>query len=238
MQYISYLLQIEIGSYLHRLPIFVAFGFGAFIILFAKNRLNRKQQEKLLGFLSLCLSLFIIGVIVYKLGTNNFNVKEDLPLYLCSFSALIFPIILLLKKPLFFRILFFWCISWGVQSIITPDILDSQYTLEYLRYWVVNMGSIIIVLYVVFVLKILPNFNSVFLSILALQAYIIIVLIINESLNSNYMYLSEKPQSVTVLDYLGPWPYYIIALQFLLIPYFLLFYLPFYFYKKRHLSTS
>ncbi|MCX7548684.1 TIGR02206 family membrane protein [Xanthomarina sp. F1114] len=231
-------LQIEIGGFLHEMPIIIAFILGVSIILFAKKVLNSKQQFGLLLFLSLCLSLFVIGVIVYLLFTNNFDIKTDLPLYLSSFSALIFPIIVFLNKPLLFRIFYFWCLAWGVQAISTPDILDSYLSLEYFRYWIVHLGTIMIVLYGVFVLKIYPNFNSVFLSILALQGYILIILLINEILDSNYMYLSVKPESVTVLDYLGPWPYYILGLQLFLIPYFLLFYLPFYFYNNKANSIS
>ncbi|MFL0352094.1 TIGR02206 family membrane protein [Xanthomarina sp. GH4-25] len=238
MQYVNFLLQIEIGSFLHKLPIIIAFVFGTSIILFAKKVLNNKQQIGLLTFLSLCLAVFIIGVVVFELVTNNFNVKQDLPLYLSSFSALIFPVVLFLNKPLLFRILFFWCMSWGVQAVITPDILDSHYSLDYVRYWVVHLGTIILVLYVVFVLKIHPNFKSIFLSILVLQGYILIILVINQILDANYMYLNVKPDSVTVLDYLGPWPYYILGMQFLLIPYFVLFYLPFYFYNKRSITAS
>lgn len=238
MQDINVFLLIEIGGFSHEMPIITAFLLGTSIILFAKKVLNSKQQLRLFRLLTLCLSLFVIGVVIYLLITNNFNIKTDLPLYLCSFSALIFPIIVFLNKPFLFRIFYFWCMAWGIQAISTPDILDGYLSLEYYRYWIVHLGTMIIVLYGVFVLKIYPNFNSVFLSILALQGYILIVFLINEILDTNYMYLSVKPESVTVLDYLGPWPYYILALQFFLIPYFLLFYLPFYFYNKRAVSNS
>ena len=101
------LVTLEIGSFWHLFPIIIAFLVAAFTIFFAKNSLNRKQQENYLFVLTVCLSFCILGVLVYKLLTDDFNINRDLPLYLNNFTALIFPIILFLKKPLLFRILFF-----------------------------------------------------------------------------------------------------------------------------------
>lgn len=233
----AFLAILEIGSFWHVFPIVVAILAGTFIIYFAKSKLNRKQQVNLLCVLTVSLSLFVLGIPIYKLITDEFDIKRDLPLYLNNFTALIFPIVLILKKPLLFRILFFWSMAWGVQGILTPDVTNNPQSLEYFRYWIANLMPMVIVFYVLFILKIFPDFNSVFLSIVSLQIYFIIVMIINEILHSNYMYLNAKPASITVLDYLGPWPYYLIVMQFMLIPYFLLFYFPFYLLKKQSSSN-
>ncbi|WP_317167402.1 TMEM164 family acyltransferase [Winogradskyella costae] len=55
---------------------------------------------------------------------------------------------------------------------------------------------------------------------------------LNYALTANYVYLTEKPQSATIMDYFGEWPYYVIAGQLTLIPLFLLVYLPFYLSRK------
>jgi hypothetical integral membrane protein (TIGR02206 family) len=54
------------------------------------------------------------------------------------------------------------------------------------------------------------------------------MVVINYSLDANYFYLNHKPESASVLDYLGDWPYYIITVQLVIIPLFMLIYLPFY----------
>jgi uncharacterized membrane protein YwaF len=62
------------------------------------------------------------------------------------------------------------------------------------------------------------------------------MVIINYTLNANYFYLNEKPQSASILDYFGEWPWYILVAQLIIIPYFLLIYLPFYVVEKRKVS--
>ena len=78
-----------------------------------------------------------------------------------------------------------------------------------------------------------PKLKSVFKSFLVLQLYMIVLMVVNYLLEANYSYLNEKPISGSVLDYLGDWPYYIIKVQLLLVPAFMLIYLPFFFLKKK-----
>jgi hypothetical integral membrane protein (TIGR02206 family) len=43
----------------------------------------------------------------------------------------------------------------------------------------------------------------------------------------NYLFLRDLPPTRTLLDYLGPWPWYIVTLTVLAVTVFTLLYLPF-----------
>jgi hypothetical integral membrane protein (TIGR02206 family) len=73
-----------------------------------------------------------------------------------------------------------------------------------------------------------PKLKSVFKSFVALQLYVALMMLVNNLLNANYFYLNEKPKSASLLDYFGEWPYYILVGQLIIIPLFLLIYIPFY----------
>tara|TARA_R110002050_G_scaffold80801_9_gene172843 strand:+ start:4138 stop:4380 length:243 start_codon:yes stop_codon:yes gene_type:complete len=78
-----------------------------------------------------------------------------------------------------------------------------------------------------------PKLKSVFKSFLALQIYVVIMIGLNYLLDANYFYLNHKPKSASVLDYFGEWPMYIIVVQLIVVPLFLLIYLPFYLTRKN-----
>ena len=132
-----------------------------------------------------------------------------------------------------YEVLVFWIIGGTLQAVLTPDIPLGFPSFDYFRYWTVHLGLLIVIFYDTFVFKMRPKLKSVFKSFLALQIYVILMVVINKLLNSNYFYLNKKPESASILDYFGDWPWYIVVGQLIVIPLFLLIYLPFYLTQKR-----
>lgn len=236
-----FLLQsVAIGSLEHILPIIFSILFSVLFIKYAKRKLNKNQQEKVWHVFACLVSLTVLAFHLYKVSLGNYNIATDLPLYLCSFIALLIPVFTYYRKFWMFEILLFWIIAGTTQGVLTPDIPEGFSTFDYFRYWVVHLGLLIIIFYAIFVFKMRPKFKSVFKSFFALQLYIVFMVAINHFLNANYFYLNEKPQSASLLDYFGEWPLYIIVVQLIIIPYFLLIYLPFYWVerKRKKLETA
>tara|TARA_R100001377_G_scaffold84046_1_gene66761 strand:- start:106 stop:522 length:417 start_codon:yes stop_codon:yes gene_type:complete len=137
-----------------------------------------------------------------------------------------------------YEILLFWIISGTLQGVVTPDIAIGFPSLDYFRYWIVHLGLLTIIFYATLVLKMRPTLKSVFKSFLSLQVYAVILVGINYVLDANYSYLNRKPESASALDYFGDWPNYLLVMEAILIPFFLLIYLPFYLTRNRAKKTS
>jgi hypothetical integral membrane protein (TIGR02206 family) len=225
--------SVGIGSLQHLIPILLAVGFTVGIIKYSNNKLNKKQQQSLIHALGCLVSIVLLSFHVYRLGFDDYNFKTDLPLYLCSLMALLVPIFTYFREYWMFEILVFWIIGGTLQGVITPDIAVGFPSFDYFRYWVVHLGLLSIVFYFIFVFKMRPKLKSVFKSFLAMQGYVLLMVILNYLLDANYFYLNEKPKSVSLLDYFGEWPIYIIVVQLIMIPLFLLIYLPFYLTRSK-----
>jgi hypothetical integral membrane protein (TIGR02206 family) len=78
-----------------------------------------------------------------------------------------------------------------------------------------------------------PTLKSVFKSFIGMQVYLVTMFLVNFLLGSNYFYTNRKPEAATMLDLMGDWPYYIFVVELIVIPYFLLMYLPFHLTKKK-----
>lgn len=229
---------VEIGSLQHILPIFIAIVLTIWVIIHSNKNLNKKQKQQLIHIIACCVSLTIIFFHLYRIGFDNYNFKEDLPLYLCSLMALLIPIFTYHRKYWMFEILVFWIIGGTIQGVITPDIAVGFPSFDYFRYWIAHLGLLSVIFYFIFVFKMKPKLKSVFKSFLALQVYVALMVILNYLLDANYFYLNEKPKSTSLLDYFGEWPYYILVVQLIIIPLFLLIYLPFYISQKNHLANN
>ena len=220
--------RVTIGSLEHLLPIFFAVLFSVVFIKYANRKLSKRHQEFALKILTCFVSFTVLAFHIYKISLGNYNITTDLPLYLCSLLGLLIPIFAFYRKYWVYEILLFWIIGGTFQAVLTPDIELGFPSFDYFRYWVVHLGLLMVIFYATFVFNLRPNLKSVFKSFLALQIYVVIMVGINKLLKANYFYLNEKPQSASLLDYFGEWPWYIVVVQLIVIPLFLLIYLPFY----------
>jgi hypothetical integral membrane protein (TIGR02206 family) len=226
--------RVLILSWEHLLPIGFAVVFSILLIRYAKDMSSEKQQG-LIHYIAVFIAVFVIVFHIYHMLFGDYDFTTDLPLYLCSLLGILIPIYTYYRKYWMFEILVFWIIAGTLQGVITPDIAEGFPSFDYFRYWIVHLGLLTVIFYSIFVFKLKPKLKSVLKSFLALQVYVVLMIAINYLLNANYFYLNQKPESASVLDYLGEWPYYIIVCQLIIIPLFLLIYLPFYF---RRTTTS
>ena len=207
----------------------ILFGFA--LIAITKKQPNKVQSiiGNVFAF-SICFTV-LLGTFLH-LYKGNFNIQEDLPLHLCSFLALIIPVLSVTKKFVYYEIFFFLILAGTLQSLITPD--EYNYlNFPFFRYWFVHAGLVIFMFFATFIYKMRPTLRSVGKSFLGMQAYMIFMFILNYFLGSNYFFTNRKPEAATALDLFGDWPQYIFVVEILIIPYFMLIYLPFYLTRKK-----
>lgn len=204
---------------------------GTTLICWAKKQ--SKQTQFLTGnIIASSISLTVIFGSILNIYKQDFNYQEDLPLHLCSFLALVIPILSFTRKYIYYEIFFFLILAGTLQSLITPS--DYNFlNFTFFRYWFVHSGLVLFMLYATFIYKMRPTIKSVFKSFVGMQFYMILMFIINYLLGSNYFYTNRKPDATTLLDVFGEWPQYIFVVELIVIPFFLLIYFPFYLTRKK-----
>jgi hypothetical integral membrane protein (TIGR02206 family) len=215
----------------HAIVALFCISFGFALIFITKKQTSKVQSiiGNILAF-SICFTV-VLGTFIH-LYKGNFNIQEDLPLHLCSFLALVIPVLSVTKKFVYYEIFFFLIMAGTMQSLITPD--EYNYlNFPFFRYWFVHAGLVIFMFYATFIYEMRPTLISVGKSFLGMQAYMLFMFILNYFLGSNYFFTNRKPDAATALDLFGDWPQYIFVVEILVIPYFMLIYLPFYLTRKK-----
>ena len=219
----------------YALIFFILFGF--FLISFSRMYASEKQQILIGKIFAVFLSLVVIAWTFIKYILDDFNVKTDLPFHLCNIIALSMPFYAFSRKKLIYEILLFWVFAGTFQALITPDVNNGFPHFTYFKYWFAHAGVVVFMLFATFVYKHRPTLKSVFKSFIALQIYVVFIFIVNQILDSNYFFINKKPDASTLLDLLGDWPYYILVAELIIIPFFLIIYLPFYLEKRLKKSS-
>ena len=81
--------------------------------------------------------------------------------------------------------------------------------------------------------KFFPDRRSLLKAFAWLQGYAAMIFIANLLIGSNYFYIMRKPPTASLLDVLGPWPWYLLVCEALAFVLFLLVYAPVWFLRRR-----
>jgi len=151
------------------------------------------------------------------------------------------PQIHLINKNFYlFELTYFWGLIGAFIAIITPS-LDVNYT--HYRFWqflIAHASVVFAVVYMLFVENYRVNYKSVWKTFGITNLIVLIVGVINIILDSNYLFLCGKPMgtSKTLFDFFGPWPWYLVTIEFLAITVFHIWYIPFWLKNKIHFINS
>jgi hypothetical integral membrane protein (TIGR02206 family) len=72
-----------------------------------------------------------------------------------------------------------------------------------------------------------PTFKSIGITMVFLNVMLVILVGVNYITGGNYMFLARKPDTASLLDVLGPYPWYLLSLEAVALVLFLLLYAPF-----------
>lgn len=165
---------------------------------------------------------------LYRIHSGFWEIRYDLPMELCNWAAAVTAYALIQKNRTAAELAYFWTLAGSVNGVITPDLQVSFPHIYYFIFWIAHSGLVVGCLFAVFGLGLMPAPGAIRRAFLASQLYFATALLVNFALGANYGYLRMKPASASLLDHLGPWPYYILAMQLLGLALFSLLYAPFY----------
>jgi hypothetical integral membrane protein (TIGR02206 family) len=163
--------------------------------------------------------------------TDMWDVSHAIPLELCSISLILSVLLLFSRKKIIYEILLFTALLGASQAIFTP-LLNFEFPhFRFFHFFYTHLVMIWAVLYYTWVHGYRPTIWSVLKLFIFLNVLMPIIMLINKAVDGNYMFLSHKPNSASLLNLLGPYPWYILSMEFLLITLSLIVWLIF--RKKR-----
>lgn len=197
-----------------------------FCVYFFRNRLQpyRKIIRLVVGW-SLIVSRLSLDL--WYVITDQWSLQSSLPLELCSIASLLCGIMLITKNYSLFEIGYFIAIGGATQAILTPDLNFGFPQYRFLQFFLDHMLLVLAPLIMIWLYRFTITKKSLTKSFITLNVIAGIVFVINLLFSANYMFLRQKPRGPSLLDFLGPYPYYIFSLEIVALIIFIILYLPF-----------
>ena len=183
---------------------------------------SRAVRVALALLLLLCTIVYYGSFFVH--GERMF--PGHLPLELCDVSLwLVIPALLTLQ-PAIFDVAYYFAMAGASMSLLTPSLSEPSLFLS-VQFFADHGLLVTAILYLVWSRQARPRPGSVGRAMLAFNILIALIGTFDFIFKTNYMFLRAKPETVSLLTFLGPWPWYIVAGDGVAFILFLLLYLPF-----------
>jgi len=201
---------------------FQAFGFdhktvlafavvAALALVIGVRAIRRIRDDRLIRYPAAAVLALTGGVAWVR------NYLEGLivfPFHLCDVAlvamvwALIRP-----ESRLVSELGFYWALAGSTQAILTPDLAQAFPSFRWISFFLLHLGLILAAVYLSVRGHLVLHPASISRAWIATNIYAAIAGLLNWKLGTNFGFLARKPVNPSILDYLGSWPYYILACE-------------------------
>lgn len=152
---------------------------------------------------------------------------SHLPIELCDLTLYLTLIALFTLSPGVFELAYYFGLAGTAMALLTPDLWERFPSLSTVQFFVAHGLVVASVLFMIWSRLAQPRRGSVLRAMIVLNVWATFDGIIDWLFKTNYMYLRAKPTHPSLLDALGPWPWYIVCTEGVALTLFLLLYLPY-----------
>jgi hypothetical integral membrane protein (TIGR02206 family) len=136
-----------------------------------------------------------------------------LPLHLCDFLIFVAAFALVTLERTSAEVLFFWAGSGTLLALLGPDLQSGFPSFAFVSFFLLHGLVLVAAAVVTFGFGRRPRGGAVWRVFAITNAYALVVGVVNAALDTNFLFLREKPAGRTLLDWFGPWPVYLFVAE-------------------------
>lgn len=150
---------------------------------------------------------------------DNWVLKDSLPLHLCDVAWMMAAYALWTHRRWAFGLVYYWGLTMTFVAMLTPELRMGFPHFYFIMFYSAHGVVVIAAAYLAWGVGLRPDWRMYRTTLACTAVYAGVLYLFNSLAATNYMFLNGKPESKTALDYLGPYPVYILvvaALAFLI----------------------
>ncbi len=152
--------------------------------------------------------------LAWVISIGKASLQTMLPLHLCSLMTWVSVAMLLTGSQTLFELSYFLGGGGALFALLTPEI--GLYNFPHFVFFQTLTGHGVLLTSQIFMAAAegrRPRPRSVLRVFAVLNLYLPVAAVVNALTGANYMFLAYKPDFPSLLDLLGPWPWYILSVE-------------------------
>jgi hypothetical integral membrane protein (TIGR02206 family) len=183
---------------------------GAVLLCVAARRAPGRWVDAVAVVIAVAIVIAELSWQPYVLANHAWSLGASLPIQLCDVAGFVGAAALVWRQALLVEVTYFWGLGGTVQAVLTPDLKDQHFpSFPYLQFYLTHDLIILAALFLVIGLGLQPRPGAVRRIFLLTLAFAALLGLIDLVTGGNYMYLRQIPVGGSLLNVMGPWPWYI-----------------------------
>lgn len=187
------------------------FAVGVVAVILLGRRLRDTAGEVTLRrIFAVAIVAVALPLQILQFIPSEWDLQTSLPLALCDYAWLFAVHALWTRNALSATVTYLWGVTLTTQGIFTPDLGSEFPELRFLMFWGMHLLIVWTAVLLVIGLRILPTWGYYRVTVVITLIWAVVTYVFNVVADTNYGYLNELPDSASLLDFLGPWPLYVV----------------------------
>jgi hypothetical integral membrane protein (TIGR02206 family) len=185
---------------------------GALLLVWAGRSLRDRDPGDRFGkALAVAGLAFTVPLQTMYFTPDYWSVQHTLPIQLCDVASVVAAYALWTHRWWAVALIYYWGLTLTTQAIFTPALATPFPEPHFFLYWGMHLMSVWAAVYLTWGRGLRPDWRGYATTLAVTAVWAAAVFTVNLAIGTNYGYLNEKPSSASILDLLGPWPWYVVA---------------------------
>ncbi len=186
----------------------------AILLLWLGSRMQERGRYLLCRILGAIVLFQLVSEFIWRSFADDYGPWQyNLPLHFCSFMSVFAFIALWWRARWACAVVYFGVLAGSIQGLITPAMANGYPSLAFFVFFVAHSLLLLVALAIPVLLGWRARGWDDLRTLLIMNAYVLLIHPINLWLHTNYGYTMGPPIAGTLLDYLGPAPWYYLWAQ-------------------------
>ena len=181
---------------------------GAVLLVWIGRSQTEAQARMLARTLGGLTALIYAGVLIYSLIPPSI---WSLPLQLTDLATAAAAYALWSQRHWAYTLTYYWGLVLSAQALISPALQSPDFPhYAFLAFWAIHLLVVWAAIYLTWGRGLRPTWRDYRFVVAVSAAWAVITLTFNSIAGTNYGFLNRKPATASLLDFLGPWPVYVL----------------------------
>ena len=187
--------------------VIAAFAIGAGLRGWVGRGQTEQQARRLGRILGAVTALFYGAILMYILPPPTL---DSVPLQLTDLATVVAAYALWSRKQWAYALTYYWGLVLSTQALISPALQSPDFPhYQFLAFWAIHLMVVWAAIYLTWGRGMRPDWRDFRLAIIVTLVWATFTFTFNRLAGTNYGFLNHKPSTSSLLDVMGPWPWYV-----------------------------